>query len=139
MISYIYKVEDLSIEESKYTEWLINVVHQENASVGALTYVLVNDEELLEMNNKYLEHDYFTDVITFDYSEGEIISGDIFISWDRIKENARDYGVDQNEELRRVMVHGVLHLLGYDDKSEQEQQEMREKEDYNLNMFHVEH
>ena len=139
MISYIYKVEDLSIEESKYTEWLIKVVHQENASVGALTYVLVNDEELLEMNNKYLEHDYFTDVITFDYSEGEIISGDIFISWDRIKENARDYGVDQNEELRRVMVHGVLHLLGYDDKSEQEQQEMREKEDYNLNMFHVEH
>ena len=103
--------------------------------MGEINYILVEDEELLEMNKEYLGHDEYTDVITFDYSEEEEINGDIFISWDRVKENAAHYKVDELEELRRVMVHGILHLLGYGDKTEQEQKTMREKEDSNLSMF----
>ncbi len=139
MISYTSKVEELLFPEQKYTEWLIKVIQEEEGRLGEINFVFVDDEELLWMNNEYLGHDYYTDIITFDYSEGLEINGDVFISWDRVRENAKKYEVDELIELRRVMVHGVLHMLGYGDKNEKELREMRRLEDNKLNMFHVEH
>ena len=139
MISYTSKVEELLFPEQKYTEWLIKVIQEEEGRLGEINFVFIVDEELLRMNNEYLGHDYYTDIITFDYSEGQELNGDIFISWDRVRENAKKYEVDELIELRRVMVHGVLHMLGYGDKNEKELREMRRLEDNKLNMFHVEH
>ena len=93
-----------------------------------------SDEHLLEMNRSYLEHDYYTDIITFDYVEENVVSGDLFISIDRVRDNAKTLGQSVREELHRVMVHGLLHLLGYHDKSKEEQVEMRSKEDYYLTL-----
>jgi len=101
--------------------------------------VFVSDEELYEMNVKYLNHNTLTDIITFNYVENEIVSGDIFISVDRVKENAVDFNVSFENELLRVMVHGLLHLMNYNDKTDEEQDMMTLKEDEKLKMFHVEH
>lgn len=101
--------------------WVNDVVRYHKKEVEALTWVFCNDEYLLEMNREYLQHDYYTDIITFNYNEGNSLSGDLFISWDRIKDNATLLGVSQMEELSRVMIHGVLHLIGFDDKSEEDQ------------------
>lgn len=124
--------------ERDYTEWLERVILNENRMIGPINFVFVSDEDLLQMNSKYLDHDYYTDILSFDYSEKHEISGDIFISVDRVKENASLYKVDCVDEIRRVMVHGVLHLLGYKDESKEDKREMREKENKNLKMFHVE-
>jgi rRNA maturation RNase YbeY len=98
----------------------------------------VSDDELFEMNIKYLNHNTLTDIITFDYSENRALSGDLFISVDRVRENAETFKVSFDVELRRVMVHGLLHLAGYGDKSTEDEQLMRLKEDEKLKMFHVE-
>ena len=103
-------------------------------TIGYINFIYCSDEYLLEMNKKYLDHDYFTDVITFDYSEDKIVSGDIFISIDRVEANARDLAISFDEELNRVMIHGVLHLIGFNDKSDEEKQQMREKEDTCLSL-----
>ena len=103
-----------------------------------MDYIFCTDEYLLELNQEYLKHDTFTDIITFDYTDGSAISGDIFISTDRVKENAKEFEEDVLNELRRVMSHGVLHLAGYGDKSKEESKLMREKEDEKIKMFHVE-
>jgi probable rRNA maturation factor len=100
--------------------------------VGDINYVFCNDEFLLEINRSYLDHDYYTDVITFDYSEGSCLSGDVFVSIDRVMENAGDFNVSFLSELSRVIVHGVLHLAGYKDKHKDDEQLMRSKEDYYL-------
>ena len=102
--------------------------------VGCLTYVFCSDPYLHKMNVEYLNHDTFTDIITFNYCENTIISGDIFISVDRVRENALKYDVLFEDELDRVIVHGVLHLIGYNDKSKEEQAEMRGKEEFYLNL-----
>ena len=102
--------------------------------MGDLSIVFCSDNYILDMNIKYLQHDYFTDIITFDYCEGEKISGDLFISVDSVRENALLYGATFEEELNRVMVHGVLHLIGYDDHTKAEQKTMREKENYYLSL-----
>jgi rRNA maturation RNase YbeY len=115
--------------------WLNSVIKEEGMVIGELVYVLCNDEYLLIKNIQFLNHDTLTDVITFDYSEEEIISGDILISTERIVENAKIFNVNYLTELHRVMVHGLLHLLGYKDKIEKDADTMREKENYYLNKF----
>ena len=106
-----------------------HVAADEKKTIDSLCYVFVSDEMILELNQKYLKHDYCTDIITFDYSSGDIISGEMYISIDTVEENAQFYGVDFDTELLRVILHGVLHLCGYKDDSEAEQQEMRKIED----------
>ena len=115
--------------------WLTNVIKEEGKQMGDLVYVLCKDEYLLEKNIQFLNHNTLTDVITFDYSEDKIISGDILISTERVVENAKIFNVNYLTELHRVMVHGLLHLLGYKDKIEKDKNTMREKENYYLNKF----
>ena len=119
--------------------WLKQIIESRNKSVGEISIVMCSDKLLLETNQKYLNHDYYTDIITFDYTEEDQISGDLMISYERVKENAKKENVVVQEELRRVMAHGVLHLLGFKDKSEREAAEMRSQEDAALDLFHVEH
>jgi len=119
--------------------WLSNIIESRDKTVGEISVVMCSDKLLLETNQKYLNHDYYTDIITFDYTEGDQISGDLMISYERVKENAKKEKVSVQHELRRVMVHGVLHLLGFKDKSEREAAEMRSQEDAALGLFHVEH
>ena len=125
-------------EGSNYSEWLQKVISSEGKKTGEISFIFCDDEYLLEINQKYLNHDTYTDIISFDNSLGKIIQGDIFISTERVAENAETYEVDFTEELQRVMVHGVLHLCGYKDKSEEEVAVMRTKEEEKMKMFHVE-
>lgn len=113
-------------------KWITSVINDQKYSLGTINYILCSDEYLLAMNQKYLNHDTFTDVITFDYSTPKVISGDIFISIERVEENARIFKKTLIDELCRVMVHGVLHLCGYKDKSTEESAEMRKMEDHYL-------
>ena len=115
--------------------WLISVIKEEGMLIGELVYVFCNDEYLLKKNIQFLNHNSLTDVITFDYSQEEIISGDILISTERVAENAKTFKVHYLTELHRVMVHGLLHLLGYKDKNEKDANTMYEKENYYLNKF----
>lgn len=138
MINYHYETE-FDLENIKeYTSWINTIVVSEDVHLGDLSYIFCSDEYLIKLNQKYLGHDTYTDIVTFNYSEEDVISGEIYISVDRVKENAVKFKEDFNKELRRVMAHGVLHLLGYNDKSKNEKEEMRTKEDEKINMFHVE-
>ncbi len=119
--------------------WLNQIIESRQKSVGEISVVMCSDKHLLEVNQKYLNHDFYTDIITFDYSEDSEISGDLMISYERVKENAASQKVTVQHELRRVMVHGVLHLLGFKDKTEEDAAEMRSQEDAALDLFHVEH
>ncbi len=114
--------------------WLKMVVESEIKKMGDLSIIFCSDRYILDVNIKYLQHDYFTDIITFDYCEGDRISGDLFISIDSVRENALFYGTEFDDELDRVMVHGVLHLLGYDDHTPEDITVMREKENYYVKM-----
>lgn len=122
-------------QEADFKSWLINVAKSESKSISSLTYVFCSDDYLLDINIKYLGHDYYTDIITFPYKEGDEVESDLYISLDRVKENAEDFNVSYDEELKRVMVHGLLHLLGYSDKSDDDIRMMREKEDYYITKF----
>ncbi|TNE56141.1 MAG: rRNA maturation RNase YbeY [Bacteroidetes bacterium] len=134
MISFVF--EDISpirgLKKKVFKEFVVEMIHEEGFQSGDLSFVFCSDEFLLDVNRKYLNHDYYTDIITFDYSEKQVVSGDMMISVDRTKENAFDEGVDQMTELSRVMIHGVLHLCGYKDKSDLEEKEMRSKENHYL-------
>ena len=114
---------------------LSSLIKEEHKQEGVITVVFCSDEFLLEMNRRHLDHDYFTDIITFDYCEGDLVSGDLFISVDRVLENSENEHVVFLNELARVCVHGVLHLCGYGDKSSSEQAIMRNKEDHYLRLF----
>lgn len=118
-----------------YEAWLSEVVTIETKKLGDITLVFCSDDYLLKVNQEYLDHDYYTDIITFDYSEDDFVSGDLFISIDRVKENAETNNVSFINELNRVVVHGVLHLCGYKDKSESEERTMRSKEDQMLKLI----
>ncbi len=118
--------------------WMRNVATHHGFNLGDLSIVSFSDEGLLEYNRKYLDHDTYTDIITFDHSEGDTLSGDLLISFPRVKENAENQCVDLELELRRVMVHGLLHLAGFKDKTPEDAQAMRDAEDHALGMFHVE-
>lgn len=112
--------------------WLENLLRNEEKKPGKIVYIFCSDEYLLEVNRKYLNHDYYTDIITFDYVKGKTVSGDIFVSLPRIFENAEMHNTSTDKELHRVLAHGLLHLSGYKDKSEEEQIIMRGKEDFYL-------
>ena len=115
-------------------KWIVNSITNENKILGDLSFIFCNDKHLLEKNIKFLGHNTYTDIITFDYCEGKIINGDIFISVERVIENANTFGVDFENELDRVLIHGVLHLAGYQDKRKEEAVIMREKEDFYLSL-----
>ena len=119
----------------KVKKWIVHTIETELCFTGNITYIFCSDNYLLDVNKKYLNHDYFTDVITFDYVKNKVISGDIFISVDRIKENAEFYNVSHETELLRVMIHGVLHLIGYDDLTDEQENEIHSKEDFYLNFY----
>jgi len=114
--------------------WLKMVAESEIKRLGDISIIFCSDPYILEVNLKYLQHDYFTDIITFDYCEGNRLSGDLFISVDSVRENAEYYSVEFEDELNRVIVHGILHLIGYDDHSDEEKIIMRKKENYYLQM-----
>ncbi len=125
-----YKISD----KLKIRNWVKKIVELEKKSLGTINYIFVSDEYLLKLNNESLKHDYYTDIITFDYSENSMISGDLFISIDRVIDNAKQLNVLFIDELHRVMIHGVLHLCGYGDKSAKEEKIMRSKEDFSLTL-----
>lgn len=130
---------DLMLENlSDYSDWVNRILDSEGYVSGQIDYNFCTDDYLLEINKQYLAHDTLTDIITFDYSNGKAVSGDIFISTDRVKENAADFSVDFDNELLRVMSHGLLHLMGFGDKTNDEKAVMRMKEDEKIKMFHVE-
>ncbi|MEH6679555.1 MAG: rRNA maturation RNase YbeY [Sediminicola sp.] len=138
MIQYHFETDFELGQLSKYSDWLNGIILSTNFIAGDLNYIFCDDPYLLDINQKYLDHDTYTDIITFDYTEQHILAGDIFISIDRIKENAQNFEVTFQNELLRVMSHGLLHLMGYGDKSVQESLLMREKENECIEMFHVE-
>lgn len=118
-------------------QWIKETVAAEKHTLGDIAIVWCSDSYLLEVNRKYLQHDYFTDIITFDYNEDKKIAGDLIISVDRIKENAKEFGVMFHVEQLRVVIHGILHLCGYEDKEEAEQKIMRTKEDHYLSLYEI--
>ena len=115
--------------------WIKEFVSNHGKKVGELAFIFCSDEKILEVNQNFLQHDYYTDIITFDYCEGEIVSGDIFISVERVAENATSHNVEYKEELLRVLAHGVLHLIGFQDKSPKKKKEMTENEDLCISLF----
>lgn len=129
----IKPITDFSIEY--YENWLNKVTTLENKEIGDITLIFCSDEYLLNINREYLDHDYYTDIITFDYTEYNIVSGDLFISLDRVADNAKLHDVDFINELNRVIVHGVLHLCGYKDKSVEDEKLMRSKENQMLQLL----
>lgn len=139
MISFNYETEFELPNEDQLSNWLSQVILSENKKEGDINYIFCDDEYLLNINQQYLDHDTLTDIISFDYSVGNELHGDIFVSVERVRENAQDFNVTFDEELKRVLVHGVLHYCGFKDKSEEEEQLMRQKEDEKIKMFHVEH
>lgn len=118
--------------EASISKWLIDAIANENKELGEINYIFCEDDYLLKKNQEYLNHDTLTDIITFDYSEENKLFADIFISVERVKENALIFVVPFEQELKRVIIHGVLHLIGYKDKSEEEVKTMRSKEDFYL-------
>ena len=135
ILFYHEDVKPLKLERRKIKSWISSVITSENKKTGSINFIFCSDDYLLNVNKQYLDHDYYTDIITFDYVEGKIISGDIFISVDRVADNASKFQVSFDEELRRILVHGVLHLLGYPDKDPAEKTVMTGKEDHYLATF----
>lgn len=117
------------------SQWIEATITAEKASLGEINCVFCSDDYLLQMNQEYLEHDYYTDIITFDYCDGSLISGDLFISIDRVRDNAEQMQLPFLQELSRVIIHGVLHLLGYGDKQPESEKTMRQKEDHYLSLL----
>jgi len=122
-------------DKKKLKQWIKESVVGEHFVVGDINFVFETDEKVYQANVKYLNHDWYTDVISFDYKEGKIINGDILISVDRVEDNAAKYGVSKEREIQRVMIHGVLHLCGYDDDTEKERDKMRKLEDLYLRLM----
>lgn len=139
MISFNYETEFSLINEDEYSTWIAAIIESESKLLGEVNYIFCNDDYLHKINVDYLDHDTLTDIISFDYTEGDIISGDIFISIERVVDNAKDYNVSFDNELLRVLAHGVLHYCGYKDKSDTDAAIMRSKEEDKIQMFHVEH
>ena len=135
MVQFFFEnIEEITIPPLT-KDWLQNLISSENKKLVKINYIFCDDEHLLQVNRDFLQHDYYTDVITFDYVKGKTISADIFVSLPRISDNAKSLSKGFNSELLRVLAHGVLHLCGYKDKTEDEILEMRSKEDYYLSVF----
>jgi probable rRNA maturation factor len=138
MISFNYETDFELLNEPDFSKWLSEVILSENKKEGEINYIFCDDDYLLEINQQYLDHDTLTDIISFDYSVGNELNGDIFVSVERVKENASDYNVSFQEEIQRVLVHGILHYCGYKDKTEADELVMRRKEEEKMKMFHME-
>ena len=138
MIKFFYEGDFKLKSTIEYTHWISRVINSERAIIGDINYIFCDDPYLLQLNKMHLNHDTFTDIITFDYSQGKSLSGDIFISAERVLENSRIYNTEFQEELLRVMAHGLLHLAGYDDKTKEDIEVMRSKENEKIELFHVE-
>ncbi|MDH6310808.1 putative rRNA maturation factor [Dysgonomonas sp. PFB1-18] len=134
----IYHAEGVkmpSIKKREITSWIKTVAATHNKKVGDIGYIFCSDEKILEVNKEYLQHDYYTDIITFDYTEDDIISGDIFISLDTVKSNSEKFQTDYNNELLRVVIHGILHLCGINDKTPKERAYMTQCENEALKLL----
>ena len=139
MISYnTENIKMPDIRRRDTSRWIKDVAATYGKKVGDIAYIFCDDAKILEVNKQYLQHDYFTDIITFDYTEGDTISGDIFISLDTVKSNAQEQGTDYDEELHRVIIHGILHLCGINDKGPGEREIMEQAENKALALL-VEH
>ena len=132
MISFNYETDFELPYEQEFTTWISKVIKSESHKEGEINYIFCDDSYLLAINVKYLNHDTLTDIISFDYSIGKELHGDIYISVERVRDNAKDFDVQFIEELKRVMVHGILHYCGYKDKSKDDKSVMRSKEDFYL-------
>ena len=133
MVSYFFEETDFKFKNRRLNNaWLKTVAGSEIKKLGDINIIFCSDNYILDVNQRYLQHDYFTDIITFDYCEGDVLSGDLFISVDSVRENSVFYGTDFENELNRVIVHGLLHLIGYDDHTDEDIRTMREKENYYL-------
>jgi rRNA maturation RNase YbeY len=135
MIQFFYENLPESVN-TDYTKWLEDLILSEEKKLGEINYIFCDDEYLLKVNQDYLQHDYYTDIITFDYVKGKTISGEIFVSLQRISDNASTLSKNYEEELRRVLAHGILHLCGYKDKTKEEELLMRSKEDFYLAKYY---
>ena len=138
MIIFNYENDFLLEDESVYQDWISRIIQSENKSEGEINYIFCDDEYLININNEYLNHDTYTDIISFDYSVGDLIQGDIFISTERVADNPIEFKVPFENEIKRVLSHGVLHYCGYKDKTDNEALIMRQKEDEKIALFHVE-
>lgn len=136
MIRFFNKDIKFNLEKKLVLKkWIKTVVEQYNCKVGDINVILCNDPYILEINQQFLSHDYYTDIITFDYSEENVINGELYISIDTVRENAVEYGQDFPDELHRVIIHGVLHLCGLDDHNDEDIKEMREAENSALQLL----
>ena len=139
MISFNYETDFELKNEAQYEDWISRIIESEGFDEGEINYIFCDDEYLHKINVEYLDHDTLSDIISFDYTVGNLIQGDIFVSVERVKDNANDFNVSFEEELKRVLSHGVLHYCGYKDKSPKDEALMRSKEEEKMQMFHVEH
>ncbi|MCH4552141.1 MULTISPECIES: rRNA maturation RNase YbeY [Aestuariibaculum] len=135
MINFNYETDFNLDNEEELATWITGVISSEGYKLEEINYVFCDDDYLHKLNVEFLNHDTLTDIISFDYTVGKLIQGDIFISVERVADNAKDFNVEFNKELQRVIVHGVLHYCGYKDKSETEEVLMREKEDFYINQL----
>jgi len=124
------------INQTIKKKWINSCILKYNKVLGDINYIFCTDDYLLKINKQYLNHDFYTDIITFDYCEDDIINSDIYISIDRVKENSKDLNLPFAEELNRVLIHGVLHLVGFKDHTDKEKEQMRRREDNCLNLFY---
>ena len=139
MIDFVYNTDFRLANKETFSRWLISVANDEGFLIDTLVFLFVDDNEILEMNKKFLKHDYYTDVITFGELKDKKISGDIAISIERVLDNSKTYGVEFEDELKRVMAHGLLHIMGYSDKASSDKSVMSLKENKAIKMFHVKH
>ena len=128
-------VKKIALKKPRDKKWIVHCIESNKKNTGDINFIFCSDSYLLELNRKHLNHDYYTDIITFDYCEGDIISGDIYISVDRVLENSEDLELLFDMELHRVMIHGILHLLGLKDATEIEKRQMRSSEDKCLDYY----
>ena len=136
-IDFVYNTDFKLSNKEQVSDWVLRVINSKGYKLGNLVYAFFNDEDLKDLNIRFLKHDYYTDVISFDETADQVVSGNIAISVDRVKENSTQIGVDFEEEIHRVMIHGVLHFIGFNDKTSSEKKEIREQEALALSMFHV--
>jgi probable rRNA maturation factor len=135
MINFNYETDFELSNENLYSDWVSRIISSENKKEGEINYIFCDDDYLHKINVDYLDHDDLTDIISFDYSVGNELHGDIFISVERVRENAEDFDVSFEDEVKRVMAHGVLHYAGYKDKSDEDSQIMRNKENEKIALF----
>ncbi|PQJ21824.1 rRNA maturation RNase YbeY [Tenacibaculum sp. SG-28] len=136
MINFNFETQFQLKDSQKTSDWIASCIHKNDFTYSEINYIFCDDKYLHKINMEYLQHDTLTDIISFDYTMGKEISGDIFISIERVEENAKIYQVSFQEEFHRVLIHGILHYMGYKDKSEEEKEKMREKENDCLQLLH---